>query len=191
MEGGHLKSNYGYLESSLDISAFHYLVQTPLSVDKTNDGSMAICLYPHILASVRGWRADCTANTTARIFSLNSSLINKSSFFICPLTARTPRTFLQINCGWFLIPAVIVIDSEITEEKAYKLLSDRVEEREAALKHPDFNIRGGGAGDNSKYVMVLTGGGREGGITITLSVQHNEWSWPLIHSIWQLTYTWS
>ena len=82
-----------------------------------------------------------------------------------------------------------MIDSEITEAKAYKLLSDRVEEREAALKHPDFNIRGGGAGDNCKYVMVLTGGGREGGITITLSVQHNEWSWPLIHSIWQLTYT--
>ena len=52
--GRHLKANYGYLESSLDISAFHYLVQTPLSVDKTNDGSMAICLYPHILASVRG-----------------------------------------------------------------------------------------------------------------------------------------
>ena len=76
--------------------------------------------------------------------SLNSTLINKSSFFICPLTARTPRTFLQINCGWFLIPAVIVIDSEITEEKAYKLLSDRVEEGEAALKHPDFNIGGGG-----------------------------------------------
>ena len=42
--GGHLKSNYGYLESSLDISAFHYLVQTDLS-HKTNDGSMAICLY--------------------------------------------------------------------------------------------------------------------------------------------------
>ena len=56
-----------------------------------------------------------------------------------------------------------MIDSEITEEKAYKLLSDRVEEGEAALKHPDFNIRGGGAGDNCKYVMVLTGGGREGG----------------------------
>ena len=46
--GGHLKSNYGYLESSLDISAFHYLVQTEFS-HKTNDGSMAICLLPHIL----------------------------------------------------------------------------------------------------------------------------------------------
>ena len=28
---GHLKPNYGYLESSLDISAFHYLVQTGFS----------------------------------------------------------------------------------------------------------------------------------------------------------------
>ena len=36
--------------------------------------------------------------------SLNWTLINKSSFFICPLTARTPRTFLQINWCWFLIP---------------------------------------------------------------------------------------
>ena len=33
--------------------------------------------------------------------SLNWTLINKSSFFICPLTARTPRTFLQINCCWY------------------------------------------------------------------------------------------
>ena len=29
--GRHLKANYGYLESSLDISAFHYLVQTEFS----------------------------------------------------------------------------------------------------------------------------------------------------------------
>ena len=27
VERGHLKSNYGYLESSLEISAFHYIVQ--------------------------------------------------------------------------------------------------------------------------------------------------------------------
>lgn len=87
-----------------------------------------------------------------------------------------------------------MIDSKITEEKAFKLLSDREEERQQ--KHPDFNIRGGGwtepvcqcEEDNCEYVMVLTGGGsrREDNYNI---VQHNEWSWPLIHSIWQLTYT--
>ena len=133
--GGHLKSNDGYLESSLDISAFHYLVQTELTqLHKTNDGSMAICLYPTFLPQFGGDGRiiQQTHTVRARIFSLNSSLINKSSFFICPVTARTPRTFLQINCCWFLILAVIVIDSQITEEKAYKLLSDWAEQRRAS-----------------------------------------------------------
>ena len=51
--GRHLKANYGYLESSLDISAFHYLVQTEFS-HKTNDGSMAICLYSTFLPQFGG-----------------------------------------------------------------------------------------------------------------------------------------
>ena len=59
----HLKRNYGYLESSLEISAFHYYGWA----DKTNDFSMVICLYPHSSRPARGSRPTlaATAGNTA------------------------------------------------------------------------------------------------------------------------------
>ena len=77
--GGHLKSNYGYLESSLDISAFHYLVQTGFSRQNKwrLNGDLSLL---HIPASVRGWRANYTANKTAHSTQLSST--NHLSSFV-------------------------------------------------------------------------------------------------------------
>ena len=108
VERGHLKPNYGYLKSSLEISAFHYIVQE--TEQMTTQWRF---VFAGILSRVGGWRAYYTANKSNRnsadyqapLRARLSALINKSSFFICLLTARPPRTFLQIN-GWLLMPAI-------------------------------------------------------------------------------------
>ena len=108
VERGHLKPNYGYLKSSLEISAFHYIVQE--TEQMTTQWRF---VFAGILSRVWGWRAYYTANKSNRnsadyqapLRARLSALINKSSFFICLLTVRPPRTFLQIN-GWVLILSV-------------------------------------------------------------------------------------
>ena len=49
VERGHLKSNYGYLESSLEISAFHYIVQETKQMTP-----QWRFVFTHILSSVLG-----------------------------------------------------------------------------------------------------------------------------------------
>ena len=113
---------------------------------------------PHILASVRGWRANYTANTQ-ELGSFHSTQVKSHQQIIflhlSPDSSDLSRTFLQINCCWFLILAVIVIDSQITEEKAHKLLSDWVEEKQQ--KHPDFNIWAAGLDWACLPVSVVSG----------------------------------